>query len=61
MEIQRVPALLLLNPCQNLSNLHLQDYTVLDCEPLQRSLWQSFQGVAIYLASRAEELLQRGH
>ena len=34
MGIQHVPALLLLNPCQNLSNLHLQDYTVLDCEPL---------------------------
>ena len=34
MGIQRVPALLLLNPCQNLSNFHLQGYTVLDCEPL---------------------------
>ena len=25
------------------------------------SLWKSFQGVATYLASRTEELLQRGH
>ena len=34
MGIQCMPTLLLLNPCQNLSNLHLQGYTVLDCEPL---------------------------
>lgn len=34
MGIQRVPTLLLLNPCQDLTSLHLEDYTVLDCEPL---------------------------
>ena len=64
MGIQRVPTLLLLNPCQNLSNLHLQGYTVLRLWTFtwyQRSLWKSFQGVATYLASRTEELLQRGH
>ena len=32
--IQHVPALMLLNLCQELSNLHLKNYTVLDCEPL---------------------------
>jgi len=34
MGIQRVPILLFLNPCQDLTSLHLKDYTVLDCEPL---------------------------
>ena len=32
--IQHVPTLLLLNPQQSLSQLNLDDYTVLDCEPL---------------------------
>ena len=31
---QRVPSLLVLNPTQSLRDLHLQDYEVLDCEPL---------------------------
>lgn len=31
---QRVPTLLLQNPQQALSDLNLQDYTVLECEPL---------------------------
>ena len=31
---QRVPTLLLLNPQQALSDLNLQNYAVLDCEPL---------------------------
>ena len=31
---QRVPTLLVLDPTQSLENLHLQDYEVLDCEPL---------------------------
>ena len=34
MGIQRVPTLVLLNPCQDLTSLRLKDYTVLDCEPL---------------------------
>ena len=33
-EAQRVPTLLLLNPQQALSDLNLQNYAVLDCEPL---------------------------
>jgi hypothetical protein len=32
--IQRVPTLLLLNPTGDLSDLNLEHYTVLDCEPL---------------------------
>ena len=32
--IQRVPTMLLLNPKQNLFQLNLQDYTIIDCEPL---------------------------
>ena len=32
--VQRVPSLLLLNPQQSLTDLNLQDYTILDCEPL---------------------------
>lgn len=32
--IQHVPTLLMLNPQQSLSQLNLDDYTVLDCEPL---------------------------
>ena len=31
---QRVPSLLVLNPTQSIEDLHLQDYEVLDCEPL---------------------------
>ena len=33
--VQRVPTLLLNNPTQLLDELNLQDYTILDCEPLQ--------------------------
>ena len=33
--VQRVPTLLLGNPTEELGNLHLQQYTVLDSEPLQ--------------------------
>ena len=32
--VQRVPSLLLLQPNQPISQLNLQDYTILDCEPL---------------------------
>ena len=32
--VQRVPTMLLLDPTQSLSHLHLEDYTVLDSEPL---------------------------
>lgn len=32
--VQRVPSLLLQNPTQPLSELHLQHYQILDCEPL---------------------------
>ena len=32
--IQRVPSLLFNNPTQPLSEINLQDYTILDCEPL---------------------------
>ena len=32
--VQRVPTLLLNNPTQLLDELNLQDYTILDCEPL---------------------------
>ena len=32
--IQRVPTLLLLNPTGELSDLNLEQYTVLECEPL---------------------------
>ena len=32
--IQRVPSLLILQPEQNISNLHLQRYAILDCEPM---------------------------
>lgn len=32
--VQRVPTLLLFDPTQSLSTLHLEDYTILDCEPL---------------------------
>jgi len=32
--VQRVPSLLILNPEQALSDLNLEQYTVLDCEPL---------------------------
>ena len=31
---QRVPTILIINPSQPLPQLHLQSYTVLDCEPL---------------------------
>ena len=31
---QRVPSLLLLNPTQTFTEMNLNDYTVLDCEPL---------------------------
>ena len=31
---QRIPSLLLLNPTQRLSEINLQHYTILDCEPL---------------------------
>ncbi len=31
---QRVPSLLVLNPKQSLQELNLQQYEVLDCEPL---------------------------
>lgn len=32
--VQHVPSLLLLNPTGELSDLNLEQYTVLDCEPL---------------------------
>ena len=32
--VQRVPALLLLNPCQSLASINLQHYEVVACEPL---------------------------
>ena len=32
--IQRVPTLLLNNPTETLQQLHLEGYTILDCEPL---------------------------
>lgn len=32
--VQRIPSLLTLNPIQSLSDVHLEDYEVLDCEPL---------------------------
>ena len=32
--IQRVPSLMLLNPIQRLSQVHLNNYTILNCEPL---------------------------
>ena len=42
--VQRVPTLLLLNPTQSLTELNLQHYTVLDCEPLH-----DLKGHLIYL------------
>ena len=33
--VQRVPTLLLLNPTQALSQLNIDEYTILDCEPLR--------------------------
>lgn len=33
-DVQQVPTLLLDNPTQLLSDLNLQHYTLLDCEPL---------------------------
>ena len=32
--VQRLPSLLLTNPSQSLDELNLQNYTILDCEPL---------------------------
>ena len=32
--VQRVPTIILLNPTGKLSDLNLEDYTILDCEPL---------------------------
>ena len=32
--IQRIPSLMLLNPIQPLSQVHLDNYTILNCEPL---------------------------
>lgn len=32
--VQQVPSMLITNPTQNLIDINLQDYTVLDCEPL---------------------------
>ena len=32
--VQRVPSLLLLNPQQNLADLNMEEYTIMDCEPM---------------------------
>lgn len=35
--VNRVPSLLLLNPQQGLHNLHLTNYSVMNCEPRERA------------------------
>ena len=49
---QRVPTLLVLDPTQSLEKLHLQDYEVLDCEPLH-----DFKGHAYNLLQELPHLL----
>ena len=50
--VQRVPTLLLLNPTQSLTELNLQHYTVLDCEPLH-----DLKGHLIHLTKELPYLL----